>query len=265
MILVDKDIQERAKKGELISDGYVKENVNSISYDLTIDTIISEGGMLDSLDLAPNEFVVIQTKETLSIPTDIMGRIAEKNSKMRLGLKVDGPHYHPGHVSTRAYLRVYNISNNIITIKSGDKIAQIIFEELKSEPEKPYSSTFQGETKYVGLGQYKNEYAERIKSFNKVRDDIEHKEQQIYSNILTFMGIFVAIFSLININVQYVTQIGQNAKTIFLMNASLCFCITVMLGLVLLFLNKPQSKRFLVIYSVILALFGILTVILCLI
>lgn len=124
-------------------------------------------------DVAPNEYVLIQTKEVLSIPNDIMGRIAEKNSKMRLGLKVDGPHYHPGHESTKAYLRVHNISNNIISIKSGDKIAQIIFEELKSVPEHPYSSTFQHEMRYVGLGQYKNEYNERIKSFHKVKDDIE--------------------------------------------------------------------------------------------
>lgn len=260
MILVDKDIKERIGRNELIVEGYDEENVNSISYDLTIQSILSDNEPTNSCDLAPSEYVIIQTKEILSIPKDIMGRIAEKNSKMRLGLKVDGPHYHPGHESTRAYLRVHNISNNVITIRSGDKIAQIIFEQLTGIPEKPYSASFQGETQYVGFGQYKNEYGERIKSFHKVKDDIENKEQQIYSNILTFMGIFVAIFSLISINFQVFSNVTVDAKFILTMNASLCFCITVMLGLVLLFLNKPKNKIFTIIYSIVLLLLGIATV-----
>lgn len=265
MILVDRDIKARAEKGQLISAGFSEENINSISYDLTIESIISESGLLDVCDVAPNEYVLIQTKEVLSIPQDIMGRIAEKNSKMRLGLKVDGPHYHPGHESTKAYLRVYNISKNIITVKAGDKIAQIIFEELKSVPEHPYSSTFQHEMQYVGLGQYKNEYDERIKSFHKVKDDIEHKEQQIYSNILTFMGIFVAIFSLITINFQAYSEAKLDTKFILSMNVSLCFCITVMLGLILLFFNKPKNKIFTAIYSAIILLLGAATLLICLI
>lgn len=264
MILVDKDIKKRIGEKELIVEGYDDKNVNSISYDLTIDGIITDNTLIDSLELAPNEYVLIQTKEILSIPKDIMGRIAEKNSKMRLGLKVDGPHYHPGHESTRAYLRVYNISNNIITIKSGDKIAQIIFEELTDIPEKPYSASFQGETRYVGFGNYRNEYAERIKSFQKVKDDIENKEQQIYSNVLTFMGIFVAVFSLISINFQAFSQTTPNPKFILTMNSSLCFCITIMLGLIVLLLNKPKNKVFTVLYGSVLFVLGIVTVILCL-
>ena len=42
MILVDKDIKELAGRGELIAQGYEEANVGSVSYDLTIDEIISE-------------------------------------------------------------------------------------------------------------------------------------------------------------------------------------------------------------------------------
>ena len=88
-------------------------------------------------DLKPGETVFVKTKEKLALPLNILGRIAEKNSRMRQGLKVDGPHYQPGHV-TFAFLRVQNISVNTIELSAGMKIAQIIFEELTGTPEVPY-------------------------------------------------------------------------------------------------------------------------------
>ena len=76
---------------------------------------------------------------------------------MRQGLKVDASHYQPGHV-TYAFLRVQNISENIIELSWGMKIAQIMFEQLTQIPEKPYSkqenASFQDEVQYVGLGNY---------------------------------------------------------------------------------------------------------------
>lgn len=60
----------------MISVEFSEENINSISYDLTIESVISESELLEVCDVPPNEYVVIQTKEVLSIPKDIMGRIA---------------------------------------------------------------------------------------------------------------------------------------------------------------------------------------------
>ena len=45
-----------------------------------------------------------------------MGRIGEKNSRMRQGLWVSGPHYFPGH-KTYIYLRVQNLTADTIKIK----------------------------------------------------------------------------------------------------------------------------------------------------
>ena len=44
------------------------------------------------------------------MPLNVLGRVAEKNSRMRQGLQVDGPHYQPGHI-TYVFMRVRNISN----------------------------------------------------------------------------------------------------------------------------------------------------------
>ena len=39
MILVDKNIKELSAEGKLIKEAYTEENVNSISYDLTLGSL----------------------------------------------------------------------------------------------------------------------------------------------------------------------------------------------------------------------------------
>ena len=45
------------------------------------------------------------------MPTDLVGIIGERNSKIRQGLEVVGPHYFPGH-TTAIYLDFPPISYN---------------------------------------------------------------------------------------------------------------------------------------------------------
>lgn len=126
---------------------------------MTIDVSLDENGEQHiEYELNPGETIFIKSQEKLSIPDNILGRIAEKNSRMRQGLAVSGPHYQPGH-KTYAFLRVTNISKNIITLSRGNKIAQIIFEQLTGKPDVPYSiqmnASYQYEVEYKGLGNYK--------------------------------------------------------------------------------------------------------------
>ncbi|RHO11997.1 MULTISPECIES: hypothetical protein [Clostridium] len=137
MILVDKNIKELSAEGKLIKEAYTEENVNSISYDLTLGSFADKAET--EKKLIPGATVIIKTKEKLSIPDNITGRVGEKNSLLRMGLKVDGPQYQPGH-TTYAFLRVQNISADEITLKVGMHIAQIYFEELKERPEKHMQS-----------------------------------------------------------------------------------------------------------------------------
>lgn len=137
MILVDKDIKELIARNQLIVAGYDENNLNGMSYDLTVDYTLDENGKQhDTYELKPGETVFIRTQEKLSIPEEILGRVAEKNSRMRQGLVVNGPHYQPGH-QTYAFLRVSNISKNTITLSKGSKIAQILFEQLTGKPDMP--------------------------------------------------------------------------------------------------------------------------------
>lgn len=266
MVLVDKDIKERINDKQLIIFGYNEDNVNGVSYDLTIECIYADGDdNVAEYDIAPGETVFVKSMEKLSIPNDILGRVGEKNSRMRQGLKVDAPHYQPGHV-TYAYIRVQNISKNIITLKKGAKIAQIFFEKLTQVPDMPYSAqesaSFQNETNFVGVGNYKELYEKETKKHvDEVKEDIENISHKIYANVLTIMGVLVAIFSLLSINYQAFAKAKVDFNYIIAMNLTLALSIVVMFGIILIFINKAKEKKFLIWYLVILIALAVATVI----
>ncbi len=258
MILVDKDIKGLASNGLLIAEGYDEANVGSVSYDLTIDEIISENNAhLKCVTLEPDGVVFIKTKELLRIPEDIMGRIAQKNSRMRMGLYVDGPHYHPGH-ETYAFLRVRNISSDSIRIEEGQQIAQIIFEQLTQKPDHLYGQgahkAFADEKDYRGLSTYKKEYEKYVTKIEKVRDNIENKETQIYANVLTLMGIVAAVFAIITLNFEAFAKAELDVKFILTMNLSLVFALSVFFGLLHIIINRQKKNGFGVAYIVVLVL-----------
>lgn len=254
MLLVDKQIKELSSS--IIVSGYDEGNVTAVSYDLSIDSIILENGDKNAYSLLPNETVFVKTQEKIKMPHDLLGRIGEKNSIMRLGLVVSGPHYYPGH-ETYLYLRVQNITQKEITIKRGDKIAQIFFEQLADTPENTYDmqkgASFNYENTYRGFGKYQDMYETRIRKLEKAEENLENKESSIYANIMTIMGVFVSIFSLIMVNFSNLKENvdAVSVKNLITVNVSLGVIIALFIGLMLIFLNKAKDKKFLVAYGVI--------------
>ena len=251
MILVDKEIKQRAD--EIFQEGYIESNVTAISYDLHIQGIISEEGLLKIYTIRPGEVVFIKTKEKIKMPLDLMGRIGEKNSRMRQGIVVAGPHYYPGHC-TYLYLRVQNITSGTVKIKEGDKIAQIFFEQLRTAPEIDYAhqpnASFNDEDEYRGLAKYKDEYEDRMEKLKNVNKDLDEKVNNIYTNILTLMGLFVSVFSLVMVNFTNITNNNMTKEFIIPMNISLGIVITLFVGLLLIFVNKANRKGFLIAYII---------------
>lgn len=256
MILVDKDIKNR--QSEIFCDGcYNASDVNPVSYDLHVMGIVEQDDLVDSYVLRPNEVIFVKMKEKIHIPKDLMGRIGEKNSRMRQGLWVTGPHYFPGH-ETYIYLRVQNITSGTIKIKKDDKIAQIFFEQLNGKPECAYdeqqSASYNEEDQYRGMAKYKDEYEERIGKIDNANNNLDEKINHIYANILTLMGIFVSVFSLIMVNFSNLGDQFANTKYVAVMNLSLGIVICLFLGLIMLFINhKEYSKKLLCIYGCIMA------------
>lgn len=276
MILVDKNIKARIEQDGLITNYYDKNNINCVSYDLTIDIILQKeentkkGNPCKKYDLQPSETILVKTKEKLNMPDDLVGIVSEKNSRMRQGLRVDAPKYQPGH-STFMFLRVQNISNSIITIESDTKIAQIMFETLTEIPNVTYNgqldASFNEEQNYRGFGNYNEEYSKQIKSIDKTieqaKEDIDSLSHRIYSNVLALMGIIVAIFSLITINYNTSLQTDMDFKFLIAMNLSLSFCIVLLMGLIFLFLNIRKHKTLWIAYLVVFILLTIAVISFC--
>ena len=254
MILVDSQIKQLVSQGMLIKEGYIPNNVNSMSYDLTIDKVLiskdEEGNdEVNSFSLKPGQFVYIKTKETLCIPDNILGRIAQKNSIMRMGLVVDGPHYHPGHI-TKSFLRIQNISPHKITISNGIKVAQIIFEELSKVPDITYNqqqnSSFNNEFTYQGFGRYEYEYNKSIEKIEQLNESLDEKENKIYSNIITFMGIFISIFSIVTVNFELFSQKNittlELTKNMIIINLSLGLVITFLMSIITFIIGSVLTE-----------------------
>lgn len=168
MYLVDRNIKVAVENNQLITTGFLPENLKGIAYELTIDSIYDEkNNPVSSFELNPKDIVYIKTAEEISFPENITARIIERNSVMRMGLRVDGPQYIPGH-KTFCFLRVENISDHAISLNKTFKIAQIMFEKLKDVPEQTYdkqnSASFQNEKEYIGAGKYQSEY-----KYNKIK------------------------------------------------------------------------------------------------
>lgn len=243
MILTDKEIKERSK--DIFKKNYNLNDVQPISYDVHIDEIIDEKKNVLSYDLEPHEIIMVRCKEEIIVPNDLAIRIENKNSLIRLGLSVTSPIYNPGH-ETPIYIRVENVSGNIITIEKDMTITQMIFEQLSSIPTVTYNikenASFNNENKYRGLGKYNDILSKKTQKMEKVKEDLENREASIYANILTMMGIFVSIFSLITVNFASINEKNFNKDFILTMNLSLGIVITLFMGLILLFLNRSKSK-----------------------
>ncbi len=260
MFLVDKEIKELCKNNKLIVENYQEENVGAVSYDITVKDVIAldeDNKTYSSYELKPGQTVFVSSVETLEIPVDCVGIVTEKNSVMRQGITVAAPYYQPGH-KTKAYIRVSNISGNIITITAGKRIAQIFFSRLSETPEKPYSmqpdASFNNELGFIGFGKYESEYDKEIKKINKVKEDIDEKANTIYANVMVFMGIIAAIFTIVTVNFEAFSVKNFSVLNVLSLNLSLAFAIAVFSGIVMFFIGKKRSKVTYFVYVLITAL-----------
>lgn len=268
MILVDKQIELKISIEKMISNGYKPENLHGISYDILIDSIIlpdseQEGKFINknSYNLRSGETVYIKSDIELTMPVDCIGIIAERNSVMRMGLEVSGPCYQPGH-KTNIFLRVHNIISKDITLYKGQGIAQIMFAYLPVIPNKPYSkdvdNSYQDELDYIGVqGQWRNDWLSQLEKYNQKIEELDNTENRIYGNIITIMGVFITMFSLLMFNFSAITEGNLEIENIFKIDFSLTLLLYILLGSIILILNRRRGKGFYLFY------FGLLVVLIC--
>ena len=203
MVLADKRINLFNNK---LINPFDPSRVQNICYDLTaVEYYNAPGDVTDSSTLAPGDSVFVRSREKITLPNNIIGIVNLRNSRLRQGLELSAPVYQPGH-DTPVYFRVTNISHKAISLASGDGIASIMFVEVTDDVDKPYDGTFQNEFDFTGMGAYTSSLSKQMTNIEEKVNDIKTIEKDIYGNILALMAIFVAIFSLVNVNVSLVAQ-----------------------------------------------------------
>lgn len=238
MVIVDHDIKDRVESDNLI-ESFDNSCLTNIGYDLRAKRFYVSSKAEETVTLQPNESAFVESVEIVTMPTDMLGRIALKNSRIRQGLSIDSPVYQPGH-KTRIYFRLTNVSADSIVLYAGDRYATILFDKLSSEPEHPYDGTFRDEFNYRGLGDYQDVYRRQIREIEKKTDDLKSIENSIYGNVLVILTVFVTLFSFLTTNIS----LAANSATIeqyFTFNAILLGCISFLVAL-LGMVVKPKRK-----------------------
>jgi len=178
MILSDKAILQALKKKEILIKPFNRKDLQPASYDLHMDKNImyfdkEKTTLIDvkepvkdymktktlkkgeSYILYPGDFIIANMVEITGVDNRHVGRLEGKSSLARLGIIIHATagFLDPGN-KIRLTLEICNLNNLPIRIYEGMKIAQIAFEELDQECERPYGTDGLG-SKYYNNGQVK--------------------------------------------------------------------------------------------------------------
>lgn len=199
MVLTDKEIRKysidykKMKLDKPIIEDFQENNLQSESYDVTIgskiatfkkevrclelseqesiDTIYESVDMVsnDGYVISPQEYILVTLKERINMPDFLTAHIRPRTKFTRLGLIVSDQHCNSTY-SGKLQIGLHNCTNYAIKIRPGIKIAQIVFEELKSKPsdEKLYknkaNASYQNESSFIGA-KFNGEFAEKLDSY----------------------------------------------------------------------------------------------------
>lgn len=239
MILIDKELFEQ---GPSLLSPFDSEAVTNIGYDLKTDRFFLNAQTSKTMvDLAPGDTVFVRTAETISLPNNMAAMVQLRNSRIRQGLSLTAPLYQPGH-KTKVFFRITNATGQTIRLDTTKGLGTLVFIRLSDDVAKPYNGTFQNEEDYVGMGTYQSQLAEDVIELEKKVDTVKHIEKDLYSNVLSIMGIFVGIFSLINVNISLT---ASNASTAMLLtlNFATVGAIAFLIGLINIALTSDGNCK----------------------
>lgn len=240
MILADVSIK---KMGESLISPFEASKVGALCYDLTARRFFAEEGKdVNRYELKPMCSVFVECYETIHVPNNMAGIVILRNSRIRQGLSLTAPVYHPGH-KTPVFFRVTNMTSKTIELEEGVGLASIMFEELTEATSQPYNGTFQNEDKYKGMGSYSETYKKEMKEIEDKVESVKHIERGIYSNVLAIMSIFIAAFSIININVT-LSQSDLPLMSLVVFNLCTVGSIAFLVGLVTKIVDPHKSTGY---------------------
>lgn len=142
----DRAIHLACKELDLVVP-YVPEHVNPASIDLTLgDTFINKKTgetfqVQDSITILPGDFYLGHSQEYVRIPDYVAASLSLKSTRARQGLD----HSLAGWVDSGYQGRLtMEFSTHVpITLKVGDRVAQLVFFQMVEAAQKPYQGRYQ--------------------------------------------------------------------------------------------------------------------------
>ena len=256
MFLTTEQLQKRIETSAEIIEYSIPDNFGKFSYDLRVSEVLieTEDGKTKketNYTLSAGATVFVATKEVLNMPLDLIGIVTQKNSVIRKGLKIDAPIYHPGH-HTRMFLRVTNISQDDIEIHENYQIASIMFGRLSEEVE-AYKGHFVDEFDFMVVANYPNDIP-KVKKVDKKMKSLENIEKNIYERVILIVSIFIGVFSLINLNTQFVST---DLLTMLIYNLISIGGIGIFVSFIGIIMdNQNKSKWWILLISIVLIILG---------
>ncbi len=157
----DRAIQEALKRKDLIIEPLIFDNVQPGSIDLTLGSSIDifcpnksvdlwsirkdelqaftqTIDITDGYDLQPGQFVKGHSKEMIKLPCFINGEILNRNSLVSIGLNAALSQYINPGFNGHKIIVLHNMSNQVIRIKAGIRICQLVLFKMDGESIRSY-------------------------------------------------------------------------------------------------------------------------------
>lgn len=135
--LSDRDILSMTSRGQLISENFHERSLTPNGYDLRVHDIRFDGTDKNEAAIKPGSHFLASTMEYMALPPDVIGQIWIRSSFSRKGIIGSFGAVDAGYHGTLT-LSFFNAGNETLEIKSGERIAQIVFHRLESIPKKAY-------------------------------------------------------------------------------------------------------------------------------
>lgn len=143
MILSDKDILRYLENGELIINPFNEDSLQPSGYDLRFsgEYFLDENRFKKNIfEFPPKKHGILSTLEKIGLK-NLIGDIKLRSSFCREGLIGSFGWVDPGWIGVLS-LSVFNSNENAVTIKKGERFAQIAFVTLSSDVKKEYNGKY---------------------------------------------------------------------------------------------------------------------------
>ena len=147
MVLSGETIKEYIDKGKLEIEPFQETMLGAVSVDLrlgdqALDPDKGKQISLQDYHLSLDEFLLANTIEKITLPSNLVARIIPRSSLARLGVLVTfDADLLPPNYSGKPILTMKNLSKKPVLLKAGLAVCQVLFEQV-DKPVAGYQSRY---------------------------------------------------------------------------------------------------------------------------